>query len=324
MILGHQKQWRFLTNSHKLGRLSHAYLFYGPELLGKKTFAVEFVKFLNCESKGADKPCQTCRSCQDIDKRIHPDFIFIEPEAPVSDKKNNYRAKKTTGKKDIKIDQIRKLEYSFSLSHAIAPFKAAIIDQAHYMRSDAQNSFLKLLEEPRDNTIFILIAEHSEMLLPTIVSRVQKIKFFPVNKLDLADYLKKEKVSAEKSEDILNFSSGKPGQTFNFLNDPEKLENIKEKIKELEELKRSDLSVRFQYASELSKEPQEIKNVLDIWQRYFRGVLLLKTQKNFLNQADPSSAKLRNILDLIQRVNFLISNTNVSPKLALETLMLEI
>ncbi len=309
MLLGHQKQWQFLKNSYEAGNLSHAYLFYGQEHLGKKKLAFEFIKFLNCQSDSI-KPCQTCRACQDIEKGIYPDFSLVEPEA-----------------REIKIAQMRKIEYYFSLCPSVASFKAAIIDKAHSMTRDAQSSFLKTLEEPKGNTIFILITEHPEMLLPTILSRVQKIKFFPVARTEILSYLKKQDISDNKAKEIVNFCSGKPGLALNFLKEPQKLEDIKQRIKKFDELSKSDLYVRFQYAQELSKQPQDIKEVLDIWLRYVRKILLEKLQiTNYKLQTtnNYSLAKLTEIIKRIQNIRFLISTTNVNSRLALETLMLEL
>ena len=339
MLLGHQKQWRFLKNSYEAGNLSHAYLFYGQEHLGKKKLALEFIKFLNCQSAFI-KPCQTCRACQDIKKGIYPDFTLVEPEAPASVP----TSRTTAGKREIKIAQMRKLEYYFSLCSSAACFKAAIINEAYSMTRDAQNSFLKTLEEPKGNTIFILITERPEALLPTILSRVQKIKFFPIQRAEILSYLKKQDVSDDKAREIINFCSGKPGLALNFLKEPQKLEDIKQKIKKFDQLSQSDLYVRFQYAQELSKQPQDIKEVLDIWLRYVRKALIEKTQitnykftptpkfgvgarntkHKLQNTNNYSLDKLRKILNSIQNIRFLISTTNVNSRLALETLMLEL
>ena len=77
MIVGHQKQWEFLKKAAELGKLSHAYLFYGEQQLGKKALAIEFIKFLNCQAE--QKPCQNCKNCRDIERRVYPDFILVEP-----------------------------------------------------------------------------------------------------------------------------------------------------------------------------------------------------------------------------------------------------
>lgn len=299
VVIGHQKQWQFLKKSAEINRLAHAYLFYGQEKIGKKTLALEFVKFLFGE---------------DIQKRPHPDFVLVEP----SDK-------------EIQISQIRNLNFRLALRPFLAPLKAAIIDKAHTMNQEAQSCFLKTLEEPKGKTLLILITEYPEMLFPTILSRVQKIRFYPVKKAEIEDYLKNQRVVEKESQEIAEISLGRPGKAIDLASDPQKLKDQRQKIKELIQISASDLASRFQYAKDLSKEPQVLRETLDIWLRYFRDVLLKKTKpseysgdRNDFQILDYSLIKLKNVLKLIQNTDFLLSTTNVNPRLALEILMMEL
>lgn len=181
---GHQKQWQFLTKSAKLGKLPHALLFYGQERIGKKALAIEFAEFL-------------------IGRTSPPDFILVEPE----------------DSKEIQISQIRNLIQKLSFKPYLADLKLAVIDKAHLMTQEAQNCFLKFLEEPKDKTFLILITEYPAMLLPTILSRVQKIRFYQtkefkiekpeklisISKSDLAERFQYAKnISTENLEEILD------------------------------------------------------------------------------------------------------------------------
>ena len=271
-IIGHQKQWNFLKRISETNKLAHAYLFTGEEKIGKKKVALEWASLL-CEPS----------------PKHHPDLILIEPINKI-----------------IQISQIRELIWKLSLKFYSAPFKIAIIDNAHLMNQEAQNALLKILEEPKGKTLLILITEFPEVLYPTILSRVQKIKFYPVKKKEIKEYLIKKGLKEEEAEEMSEFSYSKPGLAIDFLSDSEKLKNQKKIIKELIILIKSNLSFRFQYAKELS-EKENIKEVLDIWLRYFRKELLTRT----------------NLIKQIQNMGFLISTTNVNIRLALETLMLE-
>ncbi len=288
MLIGHQKQWRFLEKSLERDKLSHAYLFCGQEKLGKKTFALEFVKFIN---GGAAL------------EKANPDLILIEPEAGV-----------------IQISQIRELSRRISLKPHSALFKTAIIDRAHCLNQEAQNCFLKTLEEPKGRTLLILITEMPELLFPTILSRVQKIKFFPVKKNEIKDHLRKQGIEGREAEEIVEFSFGKPGLAMNFVSDPEILKNQKKIIKELIAISSANLSSRFQYVKELSSSDKIIET-LDIWLRHFRGALI--SAINY-NRSSNEIHNFKNIIKQIQSANFLISTTNVNPKLVLEVLMLEL
>jgi len=198
------KQLEFLKKMIELGRIPHALLFYGPDNEGKKDLALEFVKLVNGE---------------DSMRGVHPDLVFIGPAEDTQ---------------EIKIAQIRDLQAKLSLRSYSAPFKAAIIERAHCLNDEAQSAFLKLLEEPKGQTIFMLLTEYPEMLLPTILSRVEKLRFYSHKK------------------DILP----------------------QEEVKRLQGILKSNLSQRFQYAKDLAEEPQNLKNVLGVWLAYFRESML--------------------------------------------------
>lgn len=294
MIVGHQKQWQFLKKSVKVGRIAHAYLFSGQEKLGKRTIACEFIKLF---------------FGKDI-IQSHPDFAFI---APIE--------------REIQISQIRDLNRRLSLKSFSAPLKTAIIDQAHLMNAEAQNCLLKTLEEPRGETCLILVSEYPEFLFPTIRSRTEIIKFYPVPRKEIENYLKEQGISEEKRRLISQVSQGKPGTAIDFLNYPQKLKERKTLLNEIIKLTKSDLSFRFQYAKKIS-QTADLKEILSIWLFYFREILLSNLNKHGASKAGADDIltpfKLKNILKKIQSTNFLISTTNVNPKLALEILMLEL
>lgn len=313
MIIGHQKQWQFLKKSFELGRLPHALLFSGQSQLGKKTIARQFIKLLNCQNQNFKaRPCQSCRNCQDIQKGVYPDLKEIQPKG-----------------REIQISQIRELEYYLSLRPYSAPLKTVIIDKAHLMNQEAQSAFLKTLEEPKGETLLILITQYPEMLLPTIFSRTEHLKFYPVSFSEIENYLKLQGTSQSLARELASFSFGRPGIALNFLLDPQKLENRNQKIKEIIKISSSELSLRFQYAKDLSQNPQNLKEILNVWLRYLRNTLLIKigskterrTEDHFKNY---SIIKLKNILRVTQNINYLLSTTNVNPRLALEILMLEL
>ena len=288
-IIGHRRQWQFLKQSAESGKVSHAYLFCGQEKLGKKRIALEFVKLINGGNFDLG----------------HPDLILIEPK-----------------EKEIQIAQIRELIRKLSLKPYSAPFKVALIDQAHLMTKEAQHSFLKTLEEPKGRTILILITETPERLLATISSRCEIIKFSPVKEVEIKSYLR-EKLSDKDCEETSKFCLGRPGEAVDFVSDPQRLENRKKIIKELIKISNSGLASRFQSAKELSRE-SNLREILDIWLSYFRNVLLTTGNRKQETGNKYSFSKLKNILSQIQNTSFLISTTNINSRLALEILMLEL
>jgi DNA polymerase-3 subunit delta' len=284
-IIGHQKQWQFLKKSSELKKISHAYLFSGQEKLGKKTIALKWVSLIT------GRPF----------KKQHPDFILIEPE-----------------NRNIQISQIRDLIWRLSLKPSFAPFKIAIIDQAHLMGIAAQHALLKTLEEPKGEAVLILITEKPERLFSTIRSRCEIIKFYPVKKEEIKEFLKKQKVLEKEAEKITELSRGRPGEAIDFIENPQKLEKRKKVIEEFNQVLNSSLSERFQYAKDLSQK-DDLKDVLEIWLDSLRSDLIkeAKLEKHSLSQL-----KLR--LELLQKINYLILNTNINSRLALETFFLNL
>lgn len=293
-VIGHKKQIDFFKKISELNKLSHAYLFTGPEKIGKKKVALEWISYL---------------FNQDIQKKHHPDLFLIEEE------------------KEIQIGQIRELIRKLSLSPYSAPLKSAIIDNAHLMNKETQNALLKTLEEPSGKTLLILITEFPEVLFSTILSRVQKIKFSPVEKREIKEYLIKQGIKSKEIEEITELSYGKSGIVIDFILDFEKLKNRKKIIEELIILSQSNLSFRFQYVKDLFSGDSfhsggiVLTEVLDIWLRYFREQLILEINsgKIFFDKIN----RFKNIIQQIQKTNFLISTTNINSRLALETLVLE-
>ncbi len=328
MIIGHQKQWNFLVNSFKSGQwTSRTFLFSGLSKLGKKSVAIEFVKYINCLSvkSGLSKngePCHLCRNCKDIEKRIFPDFIFLEPE-----KKQNKKTKKLEYRKEIVISQIKELIEKMSLRNYSSEMKIAVIDKAHLMNQDAQNSFLKFLEEPKEGgNLIILITNHPDLLLPTIRSRALQIKFFPVSEEEIKKYLLNRGVSEENIKKFLFLSMGRPGKALDFYLDPDKLKYEEKIISDLKMIIKSDLPLRLKYADLIAGLPlTEIKKILDSWIVYFHSIFISYLQKKKEAEQEKNLLlKITAFMEQIQEMEFFLSFYNVNQKLALENLMLGI
>jgi len=312
MIIGHQKQWQFLKRSADRDRLAHAYLFLGQAHLGKRKFAKDFVKFLNCRKK-ENPPCQACWACKALEKEIHPDLIFIKPIG-----------------REIKISQIRQLQKLLSLKPHSSPFKSVIIDDAEKMNQEAQSCLLKTLEEPQGATLLFLIAERHQMLLFTILSRVQRIKFFPVPKVEIEKKLKDQENSPKNLKTILAFSFGKPGLALEFLQDPKKLDLECKRMKEIAKIAKEGLIPRFQYVKDILSREEKPEEILSGWAGYFRDILKVKmglpSELAVITgpQSELPLAHIKKNIDNIEKINFLISSTNINVRLALEVLMLKI
>lgn len=169
-------------------RLPHAILFHGPQGIGKTLFAERFAKALLCQSPTVDgNACDHCNSCGWFEQYSHPDYRRIRPEAldedeggegseaeggePVETKKS---AKSAKPSKEIKIDQIRTLADFMNISTHRQGMRVVTLYPAEALNTAAANSLLKTLEEPPPSTMFLLVSNSLDRLLPTILSRCRK------------------------------------------------------------------------------------------------------------------------------------------------------
>ena len=165
--IGHQQSITLLQAAVAHERLAHAYLFHGEEAIGKRLTAIRFAQALSCErppdTEGLDS-CGTCRSCQQIEARTHPDFFVIEPDPEQATQQ-------------IKIEQVREIEHQIMYRPLIGERKICLINDADRMTIGAANALLKTLEEPPDHSLFLLISSRPAALPATIQSRCQALRF---------------------------------------------------------------------------------------------------------------------------------------------------
>jgi len=172
-IIGHRKQLEILRAALAGRRLHHAYLFLGPDGIGKRTLAVALARAIHCAEMGDDF-CGRCVNCARISDGNHPDVRFIEPMAD---------------KKEISIQQIREFERELNYRSFTGKRKIVVIDPATLMNLSAQNALLKTLEEPPQDSLIILIAPNAGGLLPTVRSRCLPLSFAPLPRQEVAAFL---------------------------------------------------------------------------------------------------------------------------------------
>lgn len=205
-LLGHEHTVARIRQMLSEGRLPHALLFYGKKGIGKRLAADILAESFLC--LGRDAPCGTCASCTEYEAGTHPDFHLVEPE---------------DGHRDIRIDQIRKMEQDASRMPMRSHGQAVIIDEAGTMNESAQNSLLKTLEEPSGNRLFILVTESRSSLLQTILSRVAQEGFAPLPVQVVSKYLIDNGVPEAKAAGLAALSMGSIGRAIE-LNDEGGLE----------------------------------------------------------------------------------------------------
>jgi DNA polymerase-3 subunit delta' len=164
-FIGNTKVVERLRTKLREGRFPHALIFSGPAGVGKRTCALMFAKALNCLQSGPDDFCDACTHCRKVDSGVHPDVLMIGLEEEAA---------------EIKIAQIRDLLGTLSLRPLEGSQKVFIIDPADAMNDSSANALLKGLEEPPDDSHFILLSSSPQSLLLTVRSRCQTYPFAPL------------------------------------------------------------------------------------------------------------------------------------------------
>ncbi len=182
-ILGQEDAARSLRSAVRRGRVANAYLFRGPEGVGKAKMAREFAKLLSCETPG-DEACGRCHSCALLEAGNHPDVHVIEP---AEDRRN------------ITVDQVRDANRAVFLYPTLGKWKIFIIRDADDLRDDAQNMMLKTLEEPPPDSVIILVTARPHRLVSTIPSRCQSLRFKPLKTEHIARILASHATDEEKA-----------------------------------------------------------------------------------------------------------------------------
>lgn len=163
-LIGQQKVKSILTEAAVSGRLGHAYMFVGPEGIGKKSFADEFAKLIMCGGRRdeEDEPCGRCESCVLLGQGFNPDCV---------------REDVPQGKASISVDAVREIQEKITTAPAYGRKKVVIIANADKMTVQAQNALLKTLEEPPEYVVIILLCANKTMMLETVKSRVVTVEF---------------------------------------------------------------------------------------------------------------------------------------------------
>lgn len=196
IISGQPKAATLLDRSLRSEKIAHAYLFRGPEGVGKREAATAFAAQLNCAEQENGAACRRCPSCRKFFSDNHPDFIHIEPDGAA-----------------IKISQIRELKKTLTFPPFEARYRVVLLADIHTMRREAANSMLKTLEEPPDDTIIILTGDEAGTILPTILSRCQIIPFFALPFAQVAETLQAEtEISPDEAASLAAAAEGSIGR----------------------------------------------------------------------------------------------------------------
>ena len=265
-LVGHEWAASLLSRHIQTGNIKHAYLFCGPDGIGKRSLALRFAQALSCQQAGSPgEPCLTCTSCQRIARLQHPDLFVVAAPEPG---------------KEIRIEQIRTLQHDLSLTPYEAPIRIGLLLDFQNANVNAQNAMLKTLEEPTARVVLLVTASRAEDLLPTIASRCEIILLRPASIDTVAAELEqREGVGKEQAVRIAHLSGGCYGYAHTLHNNPVEVERTDILVKGMLRVLSVPLRERFAYAEELTaRKPAARENfhqAIKIWLSFWRDTLIM-------------------------------------------------
>lgn len=312
-IRGHEKIVAILARILETRRLAQAYLFSGPDGIGKYCTALAFVKGLLCSAPGAAS-CGECATCVQVATGNHPDLHIIRPEEGL-----------------ISIERIRTMQQELSRKSFAGSYKACIIDEAEKMNTAAQNSLLKTLEEPTPDTVILLTTGKPYLLLPTVRSRCQHLVFQPLTIPVAADLIRAREHSDEPTALLLaSVTGGSPGKALEL--DPQYVARLRERwIEFIMQFQGRDL---FLLAEEFCLDREAVELKLNVVRTWLWDIVLYKIYGTFDHLVNQDRGKeiahqsalwsLKNLLDILFRIEEYIGSLdhNVNPQLTVEALFL--
>lgn len=273
-ISGQSRAVSQLQASLRNRRVHHAWLFAGPAGTGKETTARAFAAALLCREEGEDA-CGTCASCQKVARGVHPDLVVVMPEAEAVARKVLAREDLSrTPSRDLKIDQIRRMEPTLHHAPLEGGRRVVLLLQADSLNVPAQNAFLKTLEEPPAGTHIVLVADAGDALLPTIRSRCVRVPFAPLPLDFVAERVREAQgVDVETARLAAALAGGSLGGALQIS--AKSLADRARILAALEALRPDDLRPLLALAEEIAGDGRETAELrLDVIALFYRDVAL--------------------------------------------------
>jgi DNA polymerase-3 subunit delta' len=312
-ILGQDNNIALLSRSLAAGKIASAYLYEGIEGCGKKKTALAFIEAIFC---GGNEGCGHCPSCRKIAGYQHPDLHLVEPDGAY-----------------IKIDQIRELQRALAFRPFEAPKKACIIEAADRLNPAAGNALLKTLEEPPGNAILILITANPDGVLPTILSRCQRLRFAPLAEATVESLLREMGSVPEVARVVASLAGGSMGKAIE-IGEETALHERKNFLARVCSLSMDDISPLFAFAEEMATDKENTLELLELLTAFLRDALLLHSgSRDVVNsdlfqllERETGSFSGRGIMERIRHVAETRSAimSNVNARLALEVLFMRL
>ncbi|MCD4753251.1 MAG: DNA polymerase III subunit [Anaerolineaceae bacterium] len=274
-IFGHDWAVNLLNKHLANEQLHHAYLFSGPDGIGRRTLALRFAQAINCENKDEQgNPCGECRICRQTMEMKQPDLSIIEC---------------AEGSNSIKVDQIRELQHLLSLTPFEAQYRISLLLDFEQATTSAQNALLKTLEEAPKRVVLLLTVDAIENVLPTISSRCEIMRLRPMNVQQLSAALESHwKMDTSNARLLAQVSGGRLGEALRYAQEPELLEKRKRYLDDLMTLIGQDRVDRLMYAEKQFRHNRNaFSDALQIWLSFWRDVMVKSIgEEFFVNNLD--------------------------------------
>ncbi|MBT9558566.1 MAG: DNA polymerase III subunit delta' [Myxococcales bacterium] len=322
-ILGHGTVIEGLRRVQDSGRVAHAWLFAGPDGVGKSKVAVAFAQRLNCKDRTptADA-CGECRPCRQIAAGTHPDWTMVEPDGQF-----------------IKIERVREVTRSLRYAPIDGNFRVLLMHEADRLHEAAANALLKTLEEPAAGNVFILLTSKPGSVMATIRSRCQMVRFSSLSREDVAGYLMREKgLDAITADEVAGLADGSLSGA-DTLTSATAMQLREEWTRQLSAIPKLSPMGLLKLAESMtprkseggtSTEREALRAILDIFRISLRDAMLraagmpperlvMRHRAPHLPTTDPE--RLRDALALVQDAEIATAR-NVAPKLVAEHVLL--
>jgi len=326
-IIGQPVALKTLQSAIATGEMAHAYLFIGPEGVGKKTAAFAFARGLLCLDRIGPDACGVCSACRRIEHNTYPDLVHYRPTVH-----------KGKVKKEINIDDMREIIPRVNMKPYESERKVVLLEGVDAMNVPAANAFLKTLEEPPPQTILLLIASNVGKLLPTIISRCQTVRFGPVPYDVMVPFLmKREGMNEAEAQEMAALSGGAPGAALSDSCD-ERREIRAEALNLLATIDEAPGSALFRLASRMdrAKDKAITEKTLQSMRTLLRDLMVVKSSPKcdtLINRdlqlelqriaASFSGRRLLRAFELTEEMIF-ARTWNINPLLVMSSLMLEL
>ncbi|MCK9355851.1 MAG: hypothetical protein M0R22_01700 [Dehalococcoidia bacterium] len=312
--LGQESTIERFSRSIRDNAIHHAYLFVGPEHVGKRTLALDLACALNCDA--SNRPCGECGTCRRIVEGKHPDVhaITLDAAGTPEDVEVVEQDRRRTR---ISTEQIEDLQHASTLPPFEGRWKVLLVENADRMSAEAGNRILKTLEEPPPHIVWMLLAEDENRLLDTVVSRCQRVDVKPLPPAQLERHLMTAHgVPEERARLLARVSRGRTGWALSALADDSVAAARASRIESMIQLVQMTYTARFDVSRETDvlyrRDSRAVLETLDIWTTWWRDLLLVKTgcaesvvNVDYLNDLNEQAGRLglEQIRDFVGKLN---------------------